>query len=71
MREFLMARNFILENEMIKIYKEHNDLPCTTTDDLLPSHDLSTMTKQFITHNDGSFDHIGYLHSYIQPLGCI
>lgn len=54
-----------------KKYKEHNDLPCTTIDSLLPYHDLSTMIKQVTTYNDGSFDHTEYLSSPMQPFGCI
>jgi hypothetical protein len=54
-----------------QIKKEHNDLPCTSTDNLLPAHDLSTMNKQFITRTDGSFDHAKYFHSHMQPSGCI
>ena len=51
--------------------KEHNDLPSTSIDNLLPGYDLSTITKQVITYNDGSFGHAKYLPSHIQPLGCI
>jgi hypothetical protein len=40
-------------------------------DNLLPNYDLSTGIKQVITHNDGLFDHAEYLHSHVQPLGCI
>src|SRR4051812_4765783 len=32
-----------------------NGLPCTIMNRFIFSHDLSTMTKQFTTHDDGSF----------------
>ena len=51
--------------------KERNDLTCTNTDPLLPGIDLKTNTKQFTTCTDGLFDHADYLHSYMQPVGCI
>jgi len=40
-----------------KIERACNDLPCTIIDSLLPSYDLSTITKQVTTYDDGSFDH--------------
>ena len=63
--------NYDLHKVKKGINKEHNDLSYTTIDNLLPNCDLSTATKQFITYNDGLFDHTKYFHSYIQPLGCI
>jgi len=40
-------------------------------DRLLPAHDLSTVNKQFTTHDDGSFDRTEYLDSPMQSPGCM
>jgi len=46
-------------------------LPNTNIDPLSPSYDLATIKKQITTHINDSFDLTRYLHSYIQPFGCI
>jgi len=43
----------------------------TNRDPLSPSHDLATIIKQITTHIHDSLDLTRYLHSYIQPFGCI
>ena len=54
-----------------KIDREHNDLSCTSIDNFVPKHNLSTKHEQFTTHNDGSFDPTPYLNNPIQSFDCI
>ncbi|MDI6619799.1 MAG: hypothetical protein QME45_14285 [Clostridiales bacterium] len=54
-----------------KLRRARNDIPCTTIDNLLFSHDLPTMTKQFIIYDNGSFERSRYLIDHIIPHGTI
>lgn len=51
--------------------RARNNLPCTNIDNLLPDYNLSTAIKQVTTYTDGLFNYAEYLHSLMQPLGCM